>query len=216
MKNICCLLLCAVLASCVKSPEEKEKFELLVKEYPSLAPAVGAKIELNRCGFDLSGCNLQKIGVFFTDANGIVETDEEFSAKWSRVLEGGGYIPTVLQNDTLQVPEYYVAKPGWVRLNIKNIAPAEADDVCIISFAQTDTMHLSTNTFLHGFDVLDGVFDRDFQGASVDEQFLIRLAGGVSATMYVSYSYGTFYPPIDSVLQIFVPKNDTTFVNFEY
>jgi hypothetical protein len=166
----------------------------------------------------LSRGPLKTVGVFTADANGIIETTEEFSAKSSRTVEGGGYIPTVIQNDTLPIPMYYVAQPAWVRLRVRNVAPAEADDLCLVWFRQTDPMMLSSSTLLQGYEVLDGIFEKTFQGASVDQQFFIRLAGGAAADLNVGYSAGggVFGPSLDSVLQILVSPNDTTFVNFEY
>jgi hypothetical protein len=202
------------VGACLKTDDPPaEARKIFLREYPTFAPAAGAKIELKKSS---TGGSLKTVGVFTADANGVVETDEEFSAKWSQVVEGGGYIPTVVQNDTLPIPIYYVARPAWVRLRAHNVAPVDAEDVCIVWFEQTDPMMLSSSTLLHGYDVLDGIFEKTFQGASVDEQFLIRLAGGVAATMSVGYSYGVFAPNIDSTLQINVPPGDTLEINFEY
>lgn len=188
--------------------------KILVKEYPSLGPAPGVKIRLNK--YDFWG-NAVEVGTFTTNSEGIVETDKTFSAKASRVLAGEGYIPVDMQNDTLKIPEFYVAKPCWVRLQVRNASPAGNQDFCYVRFSQTDTLRLPVTRIEGSGWAGSSGWEKYFEGANINHQAILTFAKDVPFYLSIGRTKNTFgVPVIDTTIRYFTAKNDTLPIRFEY
>lgn len=204
-------MLCIVIVSCGKSAEEKEKFDLVVKEYPSLKPLKGIKARVFTCeNPTFGGCTIRELGVFETNEQGIISCDAAIDPDFTEFLLTQEYLETDLHDIWSDVPQYYLARPGWVRVYIHNAHPASAGDVCNLSMSQLDSLHLPG----FGSVFLGGIFHKEFQGAMIDTNFLARGAGGVYGQFSASLVEGSVLS--DTTWSVFIPVTDTTVVHFEY